>query len=34
VLRNRFVNWTLPMLLPKRVLDRLIARALGMTRRR
>jgi len=34
VLRNRLVNWTLPLLLPKRVLDRLIARALGLTRRR
>ena len=34
VLRNRFVNWTLPMLLPKRVLDCLIAWALGLTRRR
>jgi hypothetical protein len=33
VLRNRLVNWTLPMLLPKRVLDRVIARALGLTRR-
>jgi NAD(P)-dependent dehydrogenase (short-subunit alcohol dehydrogenase family) len=33
VLRNRFVNWTLPLLLPKRVLDRVIARALGLTRR-
>jgi len=33
VLRNRLVNWTLPMLLPKRVLDRLIARALRLTRR-
>ncbi len=33
VLSNRFVNWTLPMLLPKRVLDRVIARAVGLTRR-
>jgi NAD(P)-dependent dehydrogenase (short-subunit alcohol dehydrogenase family) len=33
VLRNRFVNWTVPMLLPKRVLDRVIARAVGLTRR-
>jgi len=33
VLRSRFVNWTLPLLLPKRVLDRVIARALGLTRR-
>lgn len=33
VLRNRFANWTLPMLLPKRVLDRVIARAVGLTRR-
>jgi hypothetical protein len=33
VLRNRLVNWTLPLLLPKRVLDRVIARATGLTRR-
>jgi NAD(P)-dependent dehydrogenase (short-subunit alcohol dehydrogenase family) len=33
VLRNRFVNWTVPLLLPKRALDRVIARALGLTRR-
>jgi NAD(P)-dependent dehydrogenase (short-subunit alcohol dehydrogenase family) len=33
VLRNRLVNWTLPMLLPKRLLDRVIARALRLTRR-
>ena len=33
VLRNRFVNWTVPMLLPKRVLDRVIARAVGLIRR-
>jgi len=33
VLRNRFVNWTVPTLLPKRVLDRVIARAVGLTRR-
>jgi hypothetical protein len=34
VVPNRFVNWTLPMLLPKRVVDRLIAKRLGLTRRR
>jgi NAD(P)-dependent dehydrogenase (short-subunit alcohol dehydrogenase family) len=33
VLQNRLFNWTLPLLLPKRVLDRVIARALGLTRR-
>ncbi len=33
VVPNRFFNWTLPMLLPKRVVDRLIARRLGLTRR-
>jgi hypothetical protein len=33
VLRGRFLNWTLPLLLPKRVLDRVIARALGLTQR-
>ncbi len=33
VVPNRFVNWTLPMLLPKRVVDRLIAQRLGLTRR-
>ena len=34
VVQSRFVNWTLPTLLPKRVVDRLIARRLGLTRRR
>lgn len=34
VVPGRFVNWTLPMLLPKRVVDRLIAKRLGLTRRR
>ncbi len=33
VLRGKFFNWTLPLLLPKRVLDRVIAKALGLTRR-
>ena len=33
VVGNRFVNWTLPTLLPKRVLDRLMAGALGLRRR-
>jgi hypothetical protein len=33
VLRGRFFNWTLPLLLPKRVVDRVIAKALGLTRR-
>jgi hypothetical protein len=33
VLRNKLVNWTIPVLLPKRVLDRLIAGRLGLTRR-
>jgi NAD(P)-dependent dehydrogenase (short-subunit alcohol dehydrogenase family) len=33
VLRNRFFNWTLPLLLPKRVVDRMIAKALGLMRR-
>jgi len=32
VARNRFFTWTLPTLLPKRALDRLIARGLGLTR--
>ena len=31
---GKFFNWTLPLLLPKRTLDRIIARALGLTRRR
>jgi hypothetical protein len=26
---NKFVNWTLPTLLPKRVVDRLLAKRLG-----
>jgi hypothetical protein len=34
VLRGKFFNWTLPLLLPKRTLDRIITRALGLTRRR
>jgi NAD(P)-dependent dehydrogenase (short-subunit alcohol dehydrogenase family) len=33
VVPNRFVNWTLPNLLPKRVVDRLIAKRFGLTRR-
>jgi NAD(P)-dependent dehydrogenase (short-subunit alcohol dehydrogenase family) len=33
VVRNALVNWTIPTLLPKRALDRLIARRLGLTRR-
>lgn len=33
VVRNSLVNWTIPTLLPKRVLDRLIAARLGLTRR-
>lgn len=33
VVPNRFANWTLPMLLPKRVVDRLLAKRLGLTRR-
>ena len=33
VVPNRIFNWTLPMLLPKRVVDRLIAKQLGLTRR-
>ena len=32
VVPNRFANWTLPMLLPKRVVDRLLAKRLGLTR--
>jgi hypothetical protein len=32
-LRGKFLNWTLPLLLPKRTLDRIITRALGLTRR-
>ncbi len=30
VVPHRFVNWTLPMLLPKRVLDKIIGKRLGM----
>jgi len=30
VLQQRFKNWTLPMLLPKRTLDRVIAKQLGL----
>ena len=33
VVPNRLFNWTMPMLLPKRVVDRLIAKQLGLTRR-
>jgi NAD(P)-dependent dehydrogenase (short-subunit alcohol dehydrogenase family) len=33
VLRGRFINWTLPNFLPKRVVDRLIAAQVGLTRR-
>jgi hypothetical protein len=29
---NKFVNWTLPNPLPKRVIDRLIAKQLDFTR--
>jgi NAD(P)-dependent dehydrogenase (short-subunit alcohol dehydrogenase family) len=31
LLRDKFINWTVPTMLPKRVLDRLIARRLGLT---
>jgi NAD(P)-dependent dehydrogenase (short-subunit alcohol dehydrogenase family) len=31
VVPQRFTNWTLPMLLPKRVLDKIISKRLGMT---
>ena len=31
VVPHRFTNWTLPMLLPKRVLDKIISKRLGMT---
>ena len=34
VVRNRFVNWTLPLILPSRIVDRLIARQLGLGRER
>ncbi len=30
VVRNKFKNWTLPMLLPRRALDRLIGKQLGL----
>jgi NAD(P)-dependent dehydrogenase (short-subunit alcohol dehydrogenase family) len=33
VVPNRLFNWTIPTLLPKRVIDRLIAKQLGLTRR-
>ena len=33
VVPNRFFNWTLPMTLPKRVVDRLLAKRLGLTPR-
>jgi NAD(P)-dependent dehydrogenase (short-subunit alcohol dehydrogenase family) len=33
VVPNGLVNWTIPRLLPKRVVDRLIAKRLGLTRR-
>ena len=33
ILRNKFFNWTVPTLLPKRALDRVMTRALGLTRR-
>ena len=33
VVPNSLVNWTIPTLLPKRVVDRLIAKRLGLTRR-
>ena len=32
VVRRRLVNWTLPLALPARLIDRLIARRLGMSR--
>ena len=31
VVRNKFKNWTLPMLLPRRALDRLIGKQLGIS---
>jgi len=34
VVPKRFLNWTLPLLLPKRLVDRLIAGRFGLTRRR
>jgi NAD(P)-dependent dehydrogenase (short-subunit alcohol dehydrogenase family) len=33
VVPKRFANWTLPNLMPKRVVDRLLAKRLGLTRR-
>jgi hypothetical protein len=33
VVPNRLTNWTIPSLLPKRVVDRLLAKRLGLTRR-
>lgn len=30
VVKQKFKNWTLPMMLPKRALDRLIAKQLGL----
>jgi NAD(P)-dependent dehydrogenase (short-subunit alcohol dehydrogenase family) len=33
IVPNRLVNWTIPRMLPKRVVDRLIAKRLGLTRR-
>jgi len=33
VVPNRLFNWTLPMMLPKRVVDRLIAKQFGLARR-
>jgi hypothetical protein len=33
IVPNRFFNWTLPTLLPKRVVDRLIAKQVGLVRR-
>jgi hypothetical protein len=34
VVPNRLFNWTLPQMLPKRLVDRLIAQRVGLTRRR
>jgi NAD(P)-dependent dehydrogenase (short-subunit alcohol dehydrogenase family) len=34
ILHHSFINWTLPMLLPKRLLDRIIARKLGLRQTR
>jgi hypothetical protein len=34
VIPKRFKNWTLPLLLPKRMLDTLIGRQLGLKRTR